>query len=433
MGVKHLADNQFGGRTMKFFKSMTIAVCALVFLATVLNAQDSWPEFRGPTGDGMATSADLPEGFSEEENVAWKTAIHGKGWSSPVISDGKVWMTTATEDGTQMSVVGVEVETGAIVFDQVVFENERPDFCHEMNSYATPTPVASEGKVFVHFGKYGTACLDAESGKKIWERRDFECNHFRGPGSSPILFEDRLFVAFDGFDVQYVVAISTESGETIWKTDRDIEYSTDNGDWKKAYCTGTIARVDGHPVLIYPSAGSTEAFDPMSGKRKWVVKHGGMNASARPLVDEHGVAIIANGMGQMVGVKIGGEGDVTESHLQWTMSKGASKRASQLMVDGLLLMMSDRGILSCLVPGADELLYRQRLKGTFAASPIHANGLVYLPSIEGKVYVIRSGPDFELVSECKLGDGFMASPAVVGNKLILRSRSHLYCIERSKN
>ena len=389
----------------------------------------NWPEFRGPTADGHAVDSDLPIEFSQQSSK-WNVKVHGRGWSSPVVWDQQVWLTTATEDGRSMSVLCFDLETGEKIHDKVVFENENPAYCHDLNSYASPTPVLADGKVFVHFGTYGTACLDSATGEKLWERRDLKCDHFRGPASSPILFNGKLFVAFDGFDQQYVVGLDAETGDTVWKVDRIIDYGTDNGDRKKAYGTATIVEANGKPVLVYPSAVATIAYDPETGDAVWTAYHGGMNVSARPVVSESGVMVITNGMGRMIGVRVDGKGDVTKSHVEWVASSSVAKKSSPLIVDELIYMVTDDGIISCVDVENGETLCRERAGANFAASPIYANGRLYFFSMKGDVFVLEPGRTYNLVSQSKFGSGFMASPAVSGNKLILRSKTHLYCFEK---
>ena len=409
---------------------MRAVIALVVCLGITLPAlSDSvWPEFRGPTGDGHAHDADLPIAI-DASVVSWKTPIHGKGWSSPVVWGNQIWLTTATEDGTKMSVICVERNTGKVLHDIVLLENESPAFCHPQNSYATPTPVIEEGRVYIHFGSYLTTCLDTSNAKVLWERRDLECDHHRGPASSPILYNGKLFIAYDGFDVQYVVALDKQTGETVWKQTRDINYGTDNGDLKKAYCTAHVIEVAGKKQLIYPSAIATIAYDPENGQPLWTVYHDGMNASARPLYGE-GLVFITNGMGSMVAVRPDGKGDVTGTHIAWSDRKGVAKKASQLMVDGLFYMISDDGIVSCREPKSGELLWQKRAGSDYAASPIYASGRIYLFSAEGKILTIQPGREYEPLAETELGDGFMASPAVVDNELILRSKSHLYCVKK---
>ncbi|NNE00418.1 MAG: PQQ-binding-like beta-propeller repeat protein [Pirellulaceae bacterium] len=405
-----------------------IVTAVLIAVPLVANAKTNhWPEYRGPLGNGQAPDAQLPVEINES-TVTWQTPIHGKGWSSPVVWDNQIWLTTATADGTKMSVVCVDLESGKVIHDKVVSENVDPAFCHTMNSYATPTPVVESGRVYVHFGTYLTACLDTKTADILWERRDLECDHHRGPASSPILHDGKLFVAYDGFDVQYVVALDKTNGKTIWKTPRDIDYGTDNGDRMKAYCTAHVITVNGQEQLVYPSATATIAYTIDTGEPLWTVYHGGMNASARPIYHD-GMLFITNGSGAMVAVKADGTGNVTDSHVQWVAGKSVAKKSSQLIVDDLFYMVSDDGIATCRDPKTGELFWQERIDGQYAASPIHAGGKIYLFSIEGNITTLSPGREFNVLAETTLGDGFMASPAIVNNTMILRSKSKLYRIQ----
>lgn len=388
----------------------------------------NWNQFRGPNANGWASDANPPVEFGEDQNVTWKTAIEGKAWSSPVVWDDTIWLTNAPEDGKQMFAVAVDSGSGKILHNIKVFENEEPQYCHSMNSYATPTPVVEEGRLYVHFGVHGTACVDTSSGKVLWSRRDLPCNHHRGPASSPIVDGDRLVLLFDGFDVQYVVALDKHSGKTIWKTPRTFDYGTDNGDRKKAYCTPAIISVAGRPQLITPAAVATEALDPKSGKLLWTVRHGGMNASARPVFDGK-ILFVTNGMGKMVAVRPQGTGDISDN-IVWDSGKGIPKKSSLLLIDGLLYMVSDDGIASCVEAATGEKVWTTRLGGSYAASPVYAGGRIYFSSIEGVVHVIEPGRKFKSLAKNTFDAGFMASPAVVGNALILRTKTHLYRVEK---
>src|SRR5690349_11490699 len=197
--------------------------CFLLALTAAV-ADTNWTQFRGPRGDGSSDSTGLPVNFSENEHVKWKTAIHGKAWSSPVIWGSQIWMTTANEQGTELGVVCVDKNSGKILRDETLFRVAEPQFCHKFNSNASPTPVIQEGRIFVSFGSPGIACLDTASGKVLWERRDFVCNHFRGAGSSPVVWENLMFLHFDGSDKQYVAALDTSTGKTVWQVDRSVDY-----------------------------------------------------------------------------------------------------------------------------------------------------------------------------------------------------------------
>ena len=413
---------------MQLGKQLSTVIFLFVF-AIPLVGQENWPEFRGPTGDGVAPAIALPTDLGDQAHVAWEIPIHGRGWSSPVIWDEQIWLTSATEDGKKMYGICVDLKTGKVIFDKLIYENEDPRFRHATNSYASCTPAIESGRVYLHFGSYGTACLDTSTGETIWSREDLECDHFRGPGSSPILYGDHLIVAYDGFDKQYVVAFNKETGETAWKTDRNLKYGTDNGDWKKAYCTASVFEIDGKPTLIYPSAKATVAYDPSNGKPIWTVYHDGMNASARPILTDDGLVILTNGMGRMDAVKPQGTGDITKTNIGWTISKNVTRRPSPILADGNLFMFNDKGIASCVRAKDGEILWQKRIGGTFAASPIYDGENIFAFSEKGQIFAFQPSDTYEVIEESQLGDGFKASPAVSGDRLILRSISKLYCLK----
>ena len=173
-----------------------IIVFSMIFLSTSLTlGSDNWPEFRGPNKDGHSDATDLPLVWSETENVKWKVAIHDRGWSTPVIWGDQIWMTTALENGKKMFAVCVSMKTGEVIHDVKIFDNEDLPKIASMNSYASPSPVIEEGKVYVHFGTFGTACIDTETGNVLWQRRDLNCDHEEGPGSSPVLFGNLLVLS----------------------------------------------------------------------------------------------------------------------------------------------------------------------------------------------------------------------------------------------
>ncbi len=409
---------------------------AILFLTGVLTATsaaavENWPQFRGPAGDGNSAETGLPLTWSETEHVAWKTAIHGKGWSSPVIWDQQIWMTTAPEDGKQLFAVCVDRQTGRIVHDIRVFEIDKPQFCYPLNSYASPTPVVEAGRVYVHFGAHGTASLDSRSGKILWTRQDFPCNHFRGPASSPIVTGNLLVVAYDGFDLQYVVALDKTTGKTVWQRDRNIDYGTEDGDAKKAYGTAKMIEVEGQPQLVYPSAGATIAYVPQTGEEIWRVRHGGMNANATPLFG-HGRLYLntASGGFKLFAMRVGGSGDLTETNVEWKCPQGVPSRSSELLVGNLIFMTSEAGIASCLDAKTGKAIRQQRLKGEFSSSPIYAEGRIYSSNQDGSTFVLSADRDFKLLATNTLDAGCMASPAVYGKAIYLRTKTHLYRIQQ---
>ena len=402
---------------------------SLFLLAAVATAAENWPQFRGPHANGQATTQGLPVTFSETQNVRWKTPVHGKAWSSPVIWNQAIWMTTATEDGHELGAICLDAESGRILHDVVVFKIATPQFCHPMNSYGTPTPVIEDGRIYLHFGTHGTACLDTATAKTLWTRQDFSCDHYRGAASSPIVLDDLLVLTFDGVDVQYLAALDKTTGKTVWKRDRNIKYDTDAVDYHKAYSTPAVITVRGQSQLISPSAGATIAYEPKTGEEIWRVCSGGMNAAALPLFGNGLVyATSAAGGFQLFAVRPDGHGDVTATHVAWKFAKTVPTRSSQLLVGERLFMISDRGVISCVNAKSGECVWQERLGGAFSASPICAEGHLYFFGEDGEAPVIEAADTYKMLSNNKLGDGFMASPAVYNNSLILRSRTHLYRI-----
>lgn len=393
-------------------------------------AERPWNQFRGPDGNGQTTAVGLPVQMGESLNVRWKTAVPGKAWSSPVVWGDRVWVTNATEDGTKLSLLAVNLESGQIVHDLLVFPNPGPQYCHPLNSYATSTPVIEDGRIYVHYGAHGTACVDTNSGKTLWSRRDLPCNHFRGPASSPALYGNLLYILFDGYDQQYVVALNKDDGTTAWKRERAFEFGTNNGDAKKAYGTPTLIEHGGRPQLICPAAVATEAFDPRTGDLLWTVRHGGMNASARPLYG-HGLAFVSNGMGDMLAIRPEGSGDITKEKVVWKSGKQIPKKSSMLLLGDYLYMVADNGVASCVDAKTGDIAWSQRLGNDHAASPLFAEGRIYFFSQEGDVRVVKAAPEFKLLAEGKFESGFMASPAVAGKSLVLRSKTHLYRVEQN--
>jgi outer membrane protein assembly factor BamB len=403
---------------------------AVILLAAPLQADDNWPAFRGPTGDGHSTARGLPTTWSEKENIRWKTPIPGKAWSSPVIWGKQIWMTNAPEDGKELRAVCVDRESGKVIHDVQVFDNPKPAFCIPFNSYASSTPVIEEGRFYAHYGSAGTACLDTATGKTLWSRRDLPCDHWRAPGSSAILFKDLLILTFDGYDQQYVAALDKNTGKTVWKKDRNINYPRNDGDWKKAYSTPTIVEIKGKPQMVSPSAEATIAYDPKTGNELWRVSHGGMNASSRPLFGQDRFYLTSGYGSKLLAVRPDGSGDITKTHVDWIHNKAVPTRSSLLLIGDTLFMVTDQGVASCVDVKTGQQVKQERLGGNFSASPVYADDKIYFASQEGSTYVVEPSRELKVLVTNKLDDGCMASPAIVGKAIYLRTRTHLYRIEK---
>jgi outer membrane protein assembly factor BamB len=401
-------------------------------LSSRVDAGDRWPQFRGPNSDNHAPeSAKLPITWSETENVVWKLPTELRGWSSPAVWDDIAVMTEATPDGSEMYVFAVNINDGKPIWRERIFTNEKVAEIHVMNSYASPSPVTNGEHVWVSFGSYGTACLDLKSGKEVWQRRDFPCEHYRGPGSSPYLdASGRLYMHFDGFDLQYIVALSANDGKTLWKRDRDIDYGTDNGDQMKAFCTPKMIEVNGKEQLISPTSKAVIAYDPESGDEIWRVVYQEFSATGQPLFD--GKTLFVNsgfGKAHLLAIDPTGKGDITDSHVQWVAPKGIGSKPSQVLHDGLIFNVHDAGVASCLDAESGEEVWSQRLGSQFSASLLIGDGRLYLFDHEGAGYVIEPGREYKLIAKNQLDDGCMASPVPLSDSLLLRTRTALYRIK----
>ena len=424
--------------------SLRLTALLSLLLAPLAAAEDNWPMFRGPGGQSVSDAKGLPLTWSEKENVVWKTAIHGKAWSSPVVWGNRVWLTTAAENGKELSVVCVDRDSGEVVHDIKLFDVAVPQYAHEFNSYASPTPVVEEGRVYVVFGSPGIACLDAETGKKVWERRDFVCNHWRGAGSSPVLFKDLLILPFDGADFQYIVAMDKNTGKTVWKTDRSVDFQDldpatgkpqADGDWRKGFSTPRIVSLSGGPpVLISLGSKAVYAYEPNTGVELWRVENRATHSgSATPVIGDGLIFTnMGHGKAELWAIKPGGKGVVSDTHVAWKVKRNVPTRASVLLHDGLVYFVDDGGIASCVESKTGKDVWRQRIGGNYSASPLYADGRIYFFSEDGTTTVIAPGREFKKLAENKLDGGFMASPAVSGKALILRTKTHLYRVEQPK-
>ncbi len=407
----------------------------LMLLATLCpawaSAGEDWPEFRGPTADGHSDSVGLPLTWSETENVAWKTPIHDRGWSSPVVWGSQVWMTTATEDGRRLFAVCVDRGTGKIVHDLEVFDVDEPDTIAKINSYASPTPVIESGRVYVHYGTYGTACLDTETGETLWTRRDLQCDHHMGPGSSPTLFGDLMIFHVDAMDVQYVIALDKTTGNTVWKTDRSIDYTLVIPFLRKAFCMPAFIRSGGRIQMVSPGAKGVMAYDPRTGEELWKVRYFGWSMAPRPVFG-HGLVfvIVDYDHPELWAVRPDGRGEVTDTHVAWKIRKGMPNAASLLLVDDLLYMVNDMGLASCVEAETGEIVWQERIEGAYWASPLCVDGRIYFFNRQADATVIEPGRPFKRLAVNELDDLMMASPAVAGKAFFLRTSTHLYRIEK---
>ena len=419
----------------------------LLFVGVVLQGSSvvagelvqGWPAFRGPWSNGQTYSTQLPLRWSETNNVRWKIPIPHEGWSTPVVMDGQVWVSSATKDGHDFYAFCIDAGTGKMLFEKHLFHCDTPEALgNSVNCYAASSPAIESGRVYVHFGSYGTACLDTATAKVLWKRDDLPCRHYRGPGSSAMLYKDLLILTFDGVDQQYVTALNKQTGETVWRTDRKIEWDDldkkgqpkNNGDFRKAFASPLLIQVDGKDQLVSLASTAMFAYDPRTGREIWKVRHRGYSSSVSPVFG-NGLVLAATGYGatEIVAIRPDGTGDVTDTHVAWRFGgKDVPTTPSPIVVDDLLIMISNRGAVTCLEIETGKTVWRERIGGNHLASSVCDGDRVYFFGVNGKTVVIRAGRNFEKLAENRLDSGFMSSPAGVGKALFLRTKTHLYRI-----
>ena len=395
-----------------------------VLAASAARAED-WPQFRGPSGQGHSTESGLPLEWSESRNVKWKTPVPGLGWSSPVVAEGRVWLTAAVRErnaAASLRAIAFDVETGREVVNTEVFRMSNAILLNPKNSHASPTPILEGDRVYVHFGAGGTAALTTK-GDIIWKTRlPYESQH--GNGGSPTLYGDLLIINCDGADEAYVVALDKRTGKIRWKTPR-------RQPWDQAYSTPLVIRAGDQDQVVSIGAYRTAAYDPQSGKEIWRVSYrDGFSNVPRPVYG-HGLVYIATGFQEpsLLAVRADGKGDVTKTHIAWTLRRGAPYTPSPILVGDELYIVSDIGIATCLDAKTGQIHWQQRLGGNYSASPVFADGRIYFQSEEGVTTALAPGKEYRRLAANSLDGATLASIAVSNGSIFIRTDNHLYRIE----
>ena len=398
---------------------------------------EDWTHLRGSNLDGHSLSKSAPINWSETSNILWKTEIRGVAWSSPVVQDDQIWTSSAAQNGEEMFVVCTDFNSGKIVKEVMLFKPDSVQHIHPTNSYATPTPCIEDGFVYVHFGTYGTACVDTRSFEIVWTRTDLNCEHMQGAASSPILYKNLLILHIEGTDVQYLIALDKNTGKTVWKTERPQEFYKDIAPVsRKAYCTPIVVNVNGKDQLISNGSQLAIAYEPETGKEIWQVFYGDDSTVSMPL-SYGGLVFVNSGWmfpkggtfyARLLAVDPTGTGDVTKTHVPWETGTDVPQISTPVIVDSLIYMVHERGDLTCLKARNGEVIWKTRLKDQFNASVLYASGNIYLFSLKGKTYVIKPGLTFQLVAENQLDGTIKATPAIVRDNIILRTDKFLYRI-----
>ena len=432
----------------------TFLLIAILLHPTFLHAD--WLQWRGPSGQGVAKEARIAAEWSESKNVAWRTEVPGRGWSSPVVVGDQVWLTTAHETaateeeaaerlkentGSQQLTVLSEVRLDAICIDKKtgkilkeipVLRKKSPQWVHATNSYASPTPVIEEGRMYIQNGSYGTACIDIETHKVLWTNQELWVMHENGPGGSPAIWQDLIIFHMDGSDEQYIAAIDKQTGKVAWRTPRSGEMNS-NPQLKKAYGSPVVTEIKGREVVISPAANWVYAYDPASGEELWKVAYEGLGFSIvpKPVIGDGMIYIGTSYMKpRMLGIDITGD----QPSVAWEHKRNAPAISSPILIDDALYFVSDKGgIVTCLDAKTGSERWRDRIGGNHSSSPTCAGGLLMFHSREGETAVLKPGAKFELLQRNKLEGAHYATAAISDDSLFVRTDKALYKIEQSEN
>lgn len=406
----------------------------LLVSAGAAAAQD-WPEFRGPTAQGHSGEVGLPSEWSPTKNVAWKEPLPGHGWSSPAIVRGRIYLTAAVPvEGSRnllLTALCLEAKTGKALWQREVFRQDGATAppIHKRNSHASPTPIVDGGRIFVHFGLHGTACLDLE-GQVLWRFESPRFDHEDGNGGSPLLVDDALIFNCDGKDLQFVLALDRATGKLLWKTERRTKAK-----FGYSYATPLLLTVQGRKQVINPASGAVCSYDPATGREIWRVDYGtgGFSVVPRPVAG-HGLIYICTGFEKprLLAVRPDGQGDVTATHVAWSTERAVPLVASLLLAGDELYMVSDRGIATCLDARTGKEHWQERICDQAWASPLLADGKVYFHDVKGLSVVLRPGPKFQLLASNALGEALLASAAVSDRALFIRTEKHLWRIQETR-
>jgi outer membrane protein assembly factor BamB len=413
--------------THPFFHLAVVTACLLAPRAPGAD----WTEFRGPTGQGTSTETGLPVEWSSTKNVAWKVPLPGSGWSSPVVYQGRVYLTAAVPvngrpGDLSLRALCLDAANGKMLWDKVVFRQDRgrSTASHPKNSHASPTPLTDGERLYVHFGHQGTACLDL-AGKVLWTNRTLTYSPVHGNGGSPILADDLLVFSCDGGDRRFVAALDKMSGKVRWKTDREADAPR-----KFSFSTPLLIEVEGRKLVVSPGSNVVCAYEAASGKEVWRVRYDGYSVIPRPVFG-HGLLFLSSGYDSptVLAIRPEGAGDLTETNVAWTLKKGAPHTPSPLLVGDELYLVSDGGLATCVDARTGKEHWQKRIGGNYSASPLYADGKVYFPSEDGTTTVVAAGTTFRQLARNVLGERALASFAAADGALFIRTEKNLYRIQ----
>ena len=408
--------------------------CVAVLLASGTcgpKALADWPEFRGPTGNGVVPTTGLPLVWSSTKNIAWRTEVPGEGWSSPVVAGKSIYLTAAiagnnadSDPSYELALLIFDADTGVIRKRVPIFtESSDAPKIHSKNSHASPTPLISGSRLFLHFGHQGTACTTLD-GEILWKNSSLNYEPVHGNGGSPVVSDGVLVFSRDGADISEVTALDVNTGQIAWQTERKVTARK-----PFSFCTPLLLKANGRNQLILPASDVVQSLDPRTGKELWRLTYDGYSVVPRPIY-ESDLVFVCTGFNtpHLLAIDPTGRGDVTETHLRWEEVSGIPTTSSLVGFDGKIALVNGRGIASCFDARTGKQLWKERVGGNFSASPILSGSYLYLLSEEGECTVLDVSGDPTEVAVNRLGERCLASPAVIEKDLLIRSSVALYRI-----
>jgi outer membrane protein assembly factor BamB len=424
--------------------SRTLSIyCFIIFILLTgsnkaVGQEPNWTHFRGTKLNAIAENENIPLKW-DDSAVRWKTNIPDEGYSSPVIYNDQIWITSSKPDGRELNAVCADYRTGKIIYTINVFSPDKTEGKHSINTYASPTPCIEDGFVYVHYGSNGTACINTSNGSIVWKRNDLKCRHVQGPASSPILYKNLLILHFEGVDVRYIVALDKSTGNQVWRTDRPAEpYKALQEIGRKAYITPILMNVKGRDMLISNGSAVCIAYDPGTGKEIWRVVNGAESTISMPFTEKgivywYGGFMVSEDGGkytELLAVNPDGKGDITRTNILW--KKRDEQSQNQLLTpvikDGLIYTVNTRNNLMCLDAATGKEIWSTHLTANYNASPVYVNGNIWFFSVKGEVLAIKAGRKYEVVAQNQMDSGIWATPAILRNSVILRTQKYLYRI-----
>ena len=408
---------------MRNTRFLSCTLLLLLINTLYVTKAQNWPCWRGPNGDGTSSETNLPVRWDSVTNVVWKTAVAGMGYSSPIIWNDKLFITTAIKETQEKVLVCYDCKSGKLLWQKTVlktpFEGK-----HDNNSYASGTPATDGIRVYVSFldGKDVVVAAYDFSGKQVWLQRPGTFSSPHGYSCSPVLFEDKVIINGDSQGDSFVAALSKTDGHMIWKVPHDKP--------AHSFSTPIFRNMSGKMQMIFCGNKEIASYNPTDGSKYWFVSGPSEDYCSSPVYNEkNGLILVSSAwpVRILVAIKPDGKGDVTKSHVVWQSREGAYYVPSPVSTDNFLFTTMTTGKVHCIEAATGKTLWAENL-GLQYSSPVLANGLVYMPNDNGVITVIKPGAKFEYIAKNSIGEKMFASPAISNGKIYLRGYQHLFCI-----